>query len=238
MVCCYCNDSADNCAMDSKIRCNGQCNQFIHITCVNLSKTALKSFADCAEMHFYCRLCQKYSLMGISDTMDNFSREINNLSDALKPLSKVDFKALTSAFITNKVHPNVTIRSTPKRQRTEIEHPPQIGSEKIGTKDSESLTAIPKPKSLVVARLANSTTVEKVVKYITDNASTVTATDINCTILIPKDMKPEDLKHINFRVTVPDKVYDQIFDASFWPKGVHLRQYIFRQRKQPDPVFL
>lgn len=229
--------------MDSKIRCMGPCEQFIHIVCVGISKNAVKAFNECDEMHFYCCKCQKYSLCGISETLSNFSKDINKLGDALKPLAEVDFNKLTSSFINNRVHPNVTIRP-PKRLRIEME-PEQsnkaTSTEKIGTKESDSLSVVPKPKSLVISRLSKVTTTENIAKYIVDNMpdSELSITDINCTTLIPKDRNATELNHINFRVTVPDRVFDQVFNASFWPKGVIVREYIFRPRTSrtlPEPV--
>lgn len=238
MVCCYCDQPADNAAMDAKIRCRGPCDEYIHINCVNMSKTTLKAFDDCKEMHFYCKLCQKYSIMGIADTLNNFSKEINTLGAALMPLSKIDFKSLTSSFINSRGHhPNVTLRShqSPKRPRSEIEiQQPQV-KEKIGTKNNDSLLAVPQPKSLVVCRLSNTTSTEKIIKYITDNVPDLPASDIKCTTLLPKDKTAEQMNHINFRVSVPERFYDQIFDASFWPKGIRVREFIVRQR---TPVFL
>lgn len=55
-----------------------------------------------------------------------------------------------------------------------------------------------------------------------------------------KDTK--DLKHINFRVTVPEESYPAIFNTDFWPRGVRLKEYIYRHRLQSNkhedtPVF-
>lgn len=88
MDCCYCNESTEDAAMDSIIRCRGPCDKFIHIKCVNMSKITLKAFDDCAEMHFYCKLCHKYSIMGIADTLNNFTKEVNNLGSALMPFNE------------------------------------------------------------------------------------------------------------------------------------------------------
>lgn len=241
MVCCYCSESTDDSTMDAKIKCKGPCDEFIHIKCVNMSKIVLKAFDDIDEMHFYCKVCKKYSILGITDTLNNFSEKVNALGTALIPLTKVDFKALTTAFINSKGHhPNVTLRqNTPKRARIENEHHQQQLAEKIGTKENDSLEAVPKPKSLVLSRLANTTQPEKIVKYITDNVPDLPASDIICTTLLPKDKTPDQLHHINFRVTVPEKFYDSIFDVNFWPKGIHLREYIVRQRiHQQLPTFL
>lgn len=241
MVCYYCNESADDASMDSKIRCMGPCEQFIHINCVGLSKAAAKAFNDCNEIHFYCNKCQKYSLCGISETLRNFSKDINKLGDALKPLAEVDFNKLTTSFINNRVHPNVTIRP-PKRLRIDMEpeQPNQIiSTEKIGTKESDILSVVPKPKSLVIGRLSKATTTDNIAKYVVDNIPDLSTADINCTMLIPKNRNADELNHINFRVTVPDRIFDQVFNASFWPKGVIVREYIFRPRTPrtfPEPV--
>lgn len=113
--------------------------------------------------------------------------------------------------------------------------------EKIGTKDSNSLSTVPitpKPKSKVIARLANTTTTDNIVRYIIDNLPDLSPEDVNCTTLIPANKKAEDLNHINFRVTVPDNFYDQTFNPSFWPKGVRLREYVSRSTNQLPPAFL
>lgn len=253
MVCSYCQHPADEASMDSKVKCNGPCEQFIHIGCVNLTKAALKAFNECDEMHFYCNLCKKFSLMGISETMTRFTEKINDLSVALKPLEKVDFNALTSRFSTNTIHPNITIRPK-KRARVEEDQTDQSdqnvikSSELVGTNQSKSLDVVPRPRSIVVSRLANVTTIDTIVKYIVDNSPGTLPEELNCTVLLPNNMKAEDLKHINFRVTVPDKIFERVFNPSFWPTGIRLREYVYRpriqqrpqarQQQQQSPVFL
>lgn len=242
MVWCYCLKSAENAEMDSKIRCDGPCEQFMHIDCAKITKQLLQAYNECNEMHFYCKLCNKHSLIAIGETMNAFSKEINSLSLALKPLSTVDFKALTASFITNKTinqnipmatHPNVTFRGTPKRRRIENNQNKPI--ELIGTKESDILeTVSPSPptirKGMVISHLASSTSVNTVVKYITDNKPELKADDIKCTILIPMNKDPKEPKHINFRVSVPEETFTTVFNPEFWPRGVRLREYIYRQR--------
>lgn len=97
-TCCYRKSSADDCSMDSKIRCMGPCNAYIHLTCVNITKAMLKAFDECAELHFYCRICQRYSTVAVRESIDNFSANINTLSEALKPLTSINFNELVKSL--------------------------------------------------------------------------------------------------------------------------------------------
>lgn len=232
-ICCYCETSAENGSMDSKIRCMGPCKAYVHLTCVKLTKTALKYFGDCPEMHFYCKVCNQYSMVGIRDSLDNFSQHINNLNEALKPLAAIDFNTMVQQFNINK---STEQTSTTNKRRllndgtVQLNNDIQNSVQTFGTKESDALNtvSVQQRKSLVISRLATTTTEQIIEKYINDNLDS--AVDIRCSKLLPSGRNLEDLNYISFRISAPDNVFNKMYNSDFWPRGVQLREYVYKSR--------
>lgn len=241
-MCCYCSLSSADGAMDTKIKCMGPCNQFIHLNCVKMTVQTKRICEDLPELHFYCKFCAVYSNAGVANALNSFSANISQLSEALKPLTSLNMNTLVSNFIAK--NSNNDVNSPSKRRRTDgdLIRFTDSATPRTGTKNSEALSTVPLRKSFVISHLANSTTTDMIEKYIKDNVGDVMAIDARCTTLLPVGKQPADLSYISFRVSASEKVYDMINRTEFWPKGVQLREFVFKPKKRSSniitPVFM
>lgn len=231
-VCCYCELDTENGSSDSKIRCMGPCNSFVQVECVKLPKETLKAFENCPELHFYCKLCQRYSSVGIRESLDNVSKHINNLSDALKPLSSLNFNTMIQSFNNR----NTEQLLTPNKRRLLNDRSiHQTNTERIssisGTKTSNALSTvvIEQRKSLVISHLSNTTTEKLIDDYIKANIGDIVASEIRCSMLLPTGKKAEELKYISFRISAPEKVFIMLHRSE-----VQLREYIYKPRENKN----
>lgn len=235
--------------LDDTIICSGPCGFSLHLKCAGLSKAQSKLLVDCSNIHYYCNNCQKYSNKTIADRLDTFTSSINGLVDSLKPLANINFSAIVSGLSSfslnstnqaqiNTVQPNSSIIVNNKRRR--IESPVTNNSQieaKTGTNDSLALAVVPQRKSIVASQLSSATTTEQILKYIADKLNITDAAEKNTirpTILLPANKKAEELNFVSFRVSMPETLFETLFSEQFWPKGVIIREYIPKPKRNFD----
>lgn len=258
-LCCYCNDSTDGEKVD-KILCYGPCKKHVHSKCVGLTKSTIKQLSECDSLQFYCTDCKKYSIKGVADSLNTFSSTVGVLAEALKPLQNLNFGDLFGK-LTNVVQQNIATGTSissssilsnsiidPKKRRREIDdnvpliHPSKKSfseTVKSGINNSTELSAVVQRKSIVVSQLSTSTTPEQINLFIGNSLKVDISSEPNLvrtTIIMPANKELKDLNFVSFRVSMPDTLYLSLFSEEFWPRGVKIRDYVFKQRSSDSNV--
>lgn len=81
-------------------------------------------------------------------------------------------------------------------------------------------------KTIFVSRLNPKTTVDDVLKFLTDSKIINDTTDVHCVRLVPKDKDTSELSFVSFKLAVPKDLYDIILDPNIWPGQVALREFV------------
>jgi len=58
----------------------------------------------------------------------------------------------------------------------------------------------------------------------------VDASSLTVEKLVKKDVDVTTLKFVNFKLGIPDHLYDSVFKNDFWPNSVKVKRFIHRQR--------
>lgn len=256
--CCYCNESTEGDKVD-KIMCYGPCKKFVHSKCVGLNKSTIKQLSECDSLQFYCTDCKKYSIKSVADSLNTFSSTVNVLADALKPLQNLNFNDLFSK-LTNvgqqnrALEPSIlsssssSFSSSIKRRRRESDDnisPIQSSTESFsevvitGNNNSTELSTVAQRRSIVVSQLSPSTLPEQLNLFIGNSLNLNISSEPNLvrsTIIMPANKEMKDLNFLSFRVSMPESLYTTVFSEQFWPRGVKIRDYVFKQRSSASNV--
>lgn len=97
------------------------------------------------------------------------------------------------------------------------------------------LIVVPPRRTVFISRLSAETSVDKVKFYIRSHCSEFN--DNDCKVFKFNSSQPRDIS--SFKVVVPDKIFDTLVNTSFWPQGVLVKEFIFRDRpRRAAPVDL
>ncbi|KAJ3666660.1 hypothetical protein Zmor_002095 [Zophobas morio] len=120
-------------------------------------------------------------------------------------------------------------RQSPKKQDNQHEKVTTFNKVKsqpiVGNSSKTSLTSVPKARvaTFHITRLHPSTTIDKVVEYLSNTTNDVTCEKLNA-------KKPEI--YSSFKITIPASLTETVMDAEFWPQGVTINKF-FRKRLLP-----
>lgn len=85
-------------------------------------------------------------------------------------------------------------------------------------------------KSIVVSNVAPNVSTEHLVKYLAPRLD-INPDDIRVTTLIPRSVKADELKFMQFRISIPASVYNLVRSHTLWPNGVRIRDFVFKRRR-------
>lgn len=103
----------------------------------------------------------------------------------------------------------------------------------VGDNESSDLAVVPIKKYLHISSFEPSVTTEQIIQYI-EKKTEIGKHHFQCTRLVKKDIDIKTLKHVNFKLSVPQCFYDEIVKPSLWPVGIRLRPFVFFQRKPTE----
>lgn len=101
--------------------------------------------------------------------------------------------------------------------------------------ETGDLVVVPPRKTVFISRLSAETTVDKVKFYIKSHCPEFNENDFK--IFKFNSSQPRDIS--SFKVVVPDKIFQTLVNTAFWPQGVLVKEFIFRDRpRRAAPVDL
>lgn len=116
---------------------------------------------------------------------------------------------------------------------------PGSGSERSDTTSDQysssarrELTVVKRRKTIFVSRLTRDTTADDLLHYVKSNLDG--EHDLLCFKINPNSTRGIS----SFRLIVPCDVFDRIVDCGFWPLGILVREYVYRESSGPSPVSL
>jgi len=80
--------------------------------------------------------------------------------------------------------------------------------------NAEDLPVLPTKKFLHVGKFATDTEPNTVLKYVSTKLK-VDASSLTCAKLVKKDVDVTTLKFVNFKLGIPDQLYDTVFKNDF-----------------------
>jgi len=86
-----------------------------------------------------------------------------------------------------------------------------------------------RPRNLHVGKFATDTEPNAVLKYVSTKLK-VDASSLTVVKLVKKDVDVKNLKFVNFKLGIPDHLYDLVFKTDFWPNPVKVKRFIHRER--------
>lgn len=96
----------------------------------------------------------------------------------------------------------------------------------------KELTVVKPRKTIFVSRLSRDTTVNDLLFYVKSKLDT--DHDILCFKINANSTRSIS----SFRLIVPCEIFDGIVDSEFWPLGILVREYVYRENPRSNPVFL
>lgn len=95
-------------------------------------------------------------------------------------------------------------------------------------------------KSIVVSNVSPDTDAHLLTTFLCSKLK-ADVDQVKVVSIVPKSISPEDVKFMQFRVSIPSALYDSVMHPSFWPPGVKVRDFVLRQtnrirRPRPLPV--
>lgn len=234
---------------DSLIKCSGFCGKSFHATaeCSDLIKSnqsfdrnallALKNHENIMFMFAGCRTCLKSVsfiqlatkvesvLSSLEDVKLELMNQVNGALKSMKEGLKEDISNISSKVAQQPVEVKQSYASvvapsySPSNSESGI-----IGSG--GEDDVIHSVPVKSKKFVFVSRLNNSTTKEKLLSFIGKKLTTTTEDDIICWPLVKLGVNTNTLSFISFKIGVPERNYQDLLNASFWPDGVLVREFI------------
>jgi len=95
--------------------------------------------------------------------------------------------------------------------------------------NAEDLHVLPTKKFLHVRKFATDTEPNAVLKYVSTKFL-VYACSFIVVKLVKKDVDATTLKFVNFKLGIPDHLYDSVFKNDFCPNSVKVKRFIHRER--------
>jgi len=81
---------------------------------------------------------------------------------------------------------------------------------------------------LHIGKFSTDTEPNAVRKYVSTKLN-VDANSFTCVKLVKKDVDVTTLKFVNFKLGIPDQLYDSVFKNDFWPNSVKVKRFIHRE---------
>lgn len=85
-------------------------------------------------------------------------------------------------------------------------------------------------KSIVVSNIGKDVSVYCLENYV-HSKFVIERERISLKLLLPAGKTWDDMQFLQYKVTIPDDNYKSIMSPESWPKNVHLRDFIYKQRR-------
>jgi len=95
--------------------------------------------------------------------------------------------------------------------------------------NAEELHVLPIKKFWHVGKFATDTEPNTVLKYVSTKLK-VDASSLSCVKLVKKDVEVTTLNIVNFKLGIPDQLYDSVFKIDFWTNSVKVKRFTNRER--------
>lgn len=236
------------------IKCEGTCAEKFHSKCVALNKTTLNAVTSCPNIHWFCHECNN-GTKAIGTSIDNMKQSVDNLTKSLSSDLLSGFKILTDTLASSlkSIHHSsigfVADTSNPSKRRrneeiSESEPEGQSTTRKKrfidGSNNNQnglSLAAAPVPnrqsderrRSIVVSNISKGISSEYLTNYLSTELQ-IDGSNIRTTLLKSARIADENIKFLQFRVSIPENLYSKVRDPETWPTGVRVRDYVFNRQ--------
>lgn len=253
------------------VKCYGFCMNTFHSKCVSIGKTLLNALGSNPNIRWYCHDCNtsnpivssvneiKESIGHLSTSLstdlgkflESMSTMTNCVTKSLSSISNSKTQNASPVFSGLNANNSTNNHSSSKRRRGESSHsnPNKIRctnnrssqlTRSSGTSNPVSNNSDDTRKSIVVSNIAADMNVIELSKFLSSKLN-VSEHQIKITTLVPSSIKPEDIRFMQFRISVPVNLYETIKSLSLWPPGVRIRDFVFKNKKsvnvsKPSPV--
>lgn len=109
--------------------------------------------------------------------------------------------------------------SAPNSSAKTVIGPCQSGS-------SNELVVVAPRKSIFISRLHSNTTINNISNYLKSKVQNLG--DNDCRIIKFNSSLPRDIS--SFKIIVPHDMFDTLLNRSFWPDGVLVKEFVFREK--------
>lgn len=233
------------------IKCEGTCAEKFHSKCVALNKATLNAITSCPNVHWFCHECNN-GTKAIGTSIDNMRNAVEGLTNSMSSDLLNGFKMLTNTLASSlsSIHRSslnfgADTGSSMKRRRNETGNESESEGEPIarkkrftGSNNSSNGTLIAAEissksdehrRSIVVSNIAKGISADYLTNYLS-NELQIDGSNIRTTSLKPARIADDQLRFLQFRVSVPENVYNKVMAPETWPTGVRVRDYVFNSR--------
>lgn len=239
--CIVCSEIVAVTSISDFIQCIGPCKLFTHQKCSGIPKSSVKLFNELPNVHYYCTVCN-VTVKEFRESLADIRASIDKLSDRVENHTTV--AAASSSFPT--LLESVEMPRNNKRRRTDVPiatersipntaASPRVPPRRnlcVGSTVCDSLKSVEQRKSIVATMFHPSTQSTELAKFIAGKLNLdADSPTIRCSLLLPKDKTVADLNWVSFRVSVPESSFEALQDAALWPKGVMVREFVYRPRR-------
>lgn len=229
------------------VSCAGACKELFHIKCVAVTKSMLHAVQTCPNIHWYCHECNNGS-RNISTSTDQINDAIGVLTNSLSGnlIQFVNnYKSSTETFmdtISTTIVPNGSsvITMAQKENVHTRNDDPVLMSLESNIKRSHSVAATTHCdggplRTVVVSNIGKDITVDYLTDYLVDELK-VNKEMIHLSLFLPYGKTVEDLKFLQYKITLPEANYSAVMCSELWPKNVRVRDFFVGQTKKVEGV--
>lgn len=102
----------------------------------------------------------------------------------------------------------------------------------IGMNKNAELDVVTKKKWVHLGSFKPTVTAECIISYVVEHLH-IDKDSISCYSLVKKDVSPQDLKYVNFKLGVDSEIYDKLFKPELWTANIKVRPFKFFPIKKP-----
>jgi len=226
------------------ISCIGLCGEFFHIKCVAVTTAMLTAVTNCPNIHWYCHDCNDEnrnispSITRINDTIDRLSSSLS--SDLLQFLNgfKTLMDKLVESVSTINIVQNVPNESSQHEKSKSEEHKyfensvchKEVLVHSNGKSTSPSVTSNHQLlKSVVISNIGKGISMDYLSNYLSDELK-IDKANIHLSLLLPNGKAVDDMRFLQYKVTIPEIKYSCIMNPNTWPSNVRVRDFVNKPR--------
>lgn len=217
----------------------------------------LNAVISCPNIHWFCHECNN-GTKSIVASIDSMKGAVDSLTKSLSSDLLSGFKMLTDTLATSltSIHQSslsfgADTGNSAKRRRSETDNESESEGDlvtrrkrfNVGTNSNPhgaSIAAVnhqsdERRRSIVVSNIDKRISADYLTKYLSSELQ-VDESNIRITLLKPARITDQQIKFLQFRVSVPENMYNKASAPSTWPAGVRVRDYVFNNRGAKSSV--
>lgn len=240
--CNLCKQTLSNVVGES-VMCSGLCKSVICRSCAGISKAGVKLVTEISSIHFFCNLCDNFSIKSVADALTEVKSSLIKLSDSVA----VGFMGIHSRTAVGApatplavpINMGAGASSALKRRRVDRSANPLILSQPnmvIGSCETLNLNlqTVEQRRCVVASLWHPSTKADDLAKHLRQTLELPeNDTSLRCTLLIPAGRKIEELDYISFKIGIPSSRFQSLLSPTIWPIGVSVREFVHKPRTRP-----